>query len=57
MCKMMEEMRNEAALKAKVTAKIEDIRNVMETFKVDAEKAMDALKIPVPDRPQYAAQL
>lgn len=49
----MEEMRNDAILKAK----IEDIRNVMETFKVDAEKAMDALKIPAADRQLYAAQL
>ena len=53
MCKMMEEMRNDAILKAK----IEDIRNVMKSLKVDAEKAMDVLMIPVPDRPLYAARL
>jgi len=57
MCKVMEDMRIEAAQKAKVAAKAEDIKNVMETFKIDAEKAMDALKIPVSERPVYAAQL
>ena len=57
MCKVMEDMRIEAAQKAKVAAKAEDIKNVMETFKIDAEKAMDALKIPVSESPVYAAQL
>ena len=57
MCKVMEDMRIEAAQKAKVADKAEDIKNVMETFKIDAEKAMDALKIPVSERPVYAAQL
>lgn len=53
MCKMMEDMRNDTFLKAK----IEDIRNVMKSLKVDAEKAMDVLMIPAPDRPLYAARL
>jgi len=33
------------------------IKNIMEAFKIDAEKAMDALKIPVSERPVYLAQL
>lgn len=53
MSKVMEDMRKEAIVKAKA----EDIKNVMESFKIDAEKAMDALKIPVSERPVYAAQL
>ena len=53
MCKVMEDMRNEAVIKANTQA----IKNIMEAFKVDAEKAMDALKIPVSERPVYLAQL
>lgn len=57
MCKVMEEMRNEAAKRATIATNTEAIKNVMESFKIDAEKAMDALKIPVSERPIYAAQL
>ena len=42
MCKVMEDMRNETAKKTK----IDDIKNVMESFGVSFEKAMESLKIP-----------
>jgi NACalpha-BTF3-like transcription factor len=42
MCKVMEDMRNETAKKTK----IDDIKNVMESFGVSVEKAMESLKIP-----------
>ena len=50
MCKVMEDMRNEIAKKTK----IDDIKNVMESFGVTIEKAMESLKIPVADRAIYA---
>ena len=42
MCKVMEDMRNETAKQIKIN----DIRNVMESFGVSVEKAMESLKIP-----------
>lgn len=57
MSKAMEDMRNEVVRSATIAAHTEAIKNVMEYFKIDAEKAMDALKIPVSERPVYAAQL
>ena len=46
MCKVMEDIRKEATIKANTEA----IKNIMEAFKIDAEKAMDALKIPISER-------
>ena len=42
MCKVMEDMRNETVKRTK----IDDIKNVMESFGVSIEKAMESLKIP-----------
>ena len=49
MCKVMEDMRNEEAKKTKM----DDIKNVMESFGVTIEKAMEALKIPVTQWDMY----
>ena len=61
MCKILEDMRNEAAAEAATEATIQAnvlaIQNIMDSFAVDAEKAMDALKIPASERPAYAARL
>ena len=46
MCKVMEDMRNESAKKADEQRLITDIKNVMESFNVSVEKAMESLKIP-----------
>lgn len=46
MCKVMEDMRNESAKKADEQRLIIDIKNVMESFGVSVEKAMESLKIP-----------
>ena len=46
MCKVMEDMRNESAKKADEQRLITDIKNVMESFGVSVEKAMESLKIP-----------
>ena len=50
MCKVMEDMRNEEDKKTKM----DDIKNVMESFGVTIEKAMEALKIPQSQRSTYA---
>ena len=50
MCKVMEDMRIEEAKRTK----IDDIKSVMESFGVTIERAMEALKIPVAQRENYA---
>ena len=37
--------------------RIESIKNIMESFKVTAQQAMEALKIPVADQAKYLAKL
>lgn len=58
MCKVMEDMRNEAARdgakKADERRVVADIQSVMESFGVTIEKAMEALKIPVAQWDRYA---
>ena len=46
MCKMLEDMRNETADRVKIETWIETVKNTMQSFHVDKETAMDALKIP-----------
>lgn len=53
MCKVLEEMRNETAEKTLV----QTIKNLMETTKWNAERAMDALKIPISEQEKYKSRL
>lgn len=46
-----------AEQKAKQENSIELIRNLMDSMKLTAEQAMEAMKIPVKDRKQYMAGL
>ncbi|MCM1105301.1 MAG: hypothetical protein NC355_00005 [Blautia sp.] len=61
MCKSMEDMRDEAAKKAAKEAientLLQNIKNLMETMKLSAEQAMDALKISDSDRIRYTEKL
>ena len=65
MSKITEDMRNEAAAEAAAKATIQAtiqtnllaIQNIMEALSIDAEKAMDILKIPASERPVYIARL
>ncbi|MBQ8087928.1 MAG: hypothetical protein IJ234_05825 [Clostridia bacterium] len=61
MSKILEDMRNEAAAEAAAKATIQTnllaIQNIMDSFAIDAEKAMDILKIPASERPVYIARL
>ena len=65
MSKITEDMRNEAAAEAAAKATIQAtlqtnllaIQNIMDSFAIDAEKAMDILKIPANERPAYITRL
>ena len=58
MCKVMEEMRNEAARdgaqKAEQQTTVKHIKDVMDSFGVTVEKAMESLKIPAAQWSMYA---
>ncbi len=51
------EAARQADQKARQEKSLELIRNLMETMKMTAEQAMDALKVPVNDRKKYMAGL
>ncbi len=53
MCQAMEEMRDEVEVRTRVQA----IKNIMETLKLTAQQAMEALKIPADDQPKYLAKI
>ena len=53
MCKAMEDMRNEAIERNT----IELLKNLMETMKLTAQQAMDALKVPLDKQKSYIAKL
>lgn len=53
MCKVMEDMRNETAR----MTKFEMILNLMESLKITAEAAMDALKITKEEQAIYKGML
>lgn len=53
MCKVLEDMRNEAVERSI----LQTIRNLMETLKLSAEDAMAAMKIPDAERRKYIAKL
>ncbi len=57
MCKAMEDMRNEVAEKTAENTLLQVIKNLMETMKLSAEQAMDALKIPDSEKAKYMSRL
>lgn len=57
MCKIMEDMRNEATEKATENTLLQTIRNLMETLKLTSDEAMAAMKIPDADREKYLSRL
>ena len=58
MCKVMEDMRNEAARdgarKAEQQTTVNHIKDIMDSFGVTMEKAMETLKIPATQWDMYA---
>ena len=53
MCKAIDDMRKESWEEGKELGHNEDIKNLMETMKLTAGQAMDALKIPLSERSKY----
>ena len=57
MCKMMEDLRAESIQRGIDQNRVESIKNLMQTLKLTAQQAMDALLIPASEQPKYAAKL
>ena len=57
MCKMMEDLRAESIQRGIDQSRVESIKNLMQTLKLTAQQAMDALMIPASEQPKYAAKL
>ena len=57
MCKIMEDMRNEAAEFSREETIINNVKSLMESVKWTAQQAMDALKIPVDEQSKYLSKL
>ena len=54
---LKEEGRQEGRQEGVDETRLESIQNIMETLKLTAQQAMEALRIPDGDRPKYAARL
>lgn len=57
MCKAIEEMRNETRKEEHFLTILDSIKNIMETFGVSVDKAMDTLKVPMAERESYLSRL
>ena len=53
MCKLMEDLQNEAREEAKKETLLDNIRSLMETMNLTAQQAMNALKIPADKQKEY----
>ncbi|MBR1707957.1 MAG: hypothetical protein IJ719_03880 [Clostridia bacterium] len=54
MCKVIEDVRRESEERAVQKTVVQNIRNVMDSFNVNVERAMDSLRIPADQQPKYA---
>ncbi|MBQ8946636.1 MAG: hypothetical protein IJ058_07475 [Lachnospiraceae bacterium] len=57
MCIAIQEMQKEAATKATDKTLLDSIRNLMDTLKLTAQRAMDALKISADDQKRFLQML
>ena len=57
MCEVMEQLRDESIQRGIDQTRIESIKSIMETLKLTAQQAMDALKIPKGEQGKYMARL
>ena len=53
MCEFSEQLRNEGKNEGKLEATFNDLKNIMQSFNVSSDKAMDVLKTPQEDRQFY----
>lgn len=56
-CTAIKEIREEGRLEGVDQNRVDSIRSIMETLKLTAQQAMDALKIPAADQAKYMARL
>ncbi|MGN0466707.1 MAG: hypothetical protein ACI4F9_10225 [Lachnospiraceae bacterium] len=57
MCNLSELVERQGMEQGILETNIKAIKNLMETFKLTAEQAMEVLKIPMTDRQDYYARL
>ena len=57
MCEVMEQLRDESIQRGIDQNRVDSIKNIMETLKLTAQQAMDALKIPKGEQGKYMARL
>lgn len=57
MCKIIEDMRNETRDETTERVILQSIKSLMETMKLTADQAMDALKVSDNDKVKYAGKL
>ena len=57
MCIAIQEMQKEAATKATDKTLLDSIRNLMDTLKLTAQQAMDALKISADEQKRFSQML
>ncbi len=53
MCKLIEELQNEARDEGKKETLLDNVRSLMETMNLTAQQAMNALKVPVDKQKEY----
>lgn len=57
MCKAMEDLREESIKRGEEAALLRSIKNIMDSLKIPASKAMDLLKIPSADQTKFLSML
>ncbi len=57
MCKAFEDMKEEGRLEGKLEGRLEGVRNLMDTMKLTAKQAMEALKIPENEQEMFTERL
>ena len=57
MCKAMEDLREESIKRGEEAALLRSIKNLMQTLGLSADKAMNALMIPLSEQAKYLSKL
>ena len=57
MCEVLDRAENKGRIEGEENARLEDIRNIMESLQITAREAMALLKLPEEDWPMYESRL
>jgi predicted transposase YdaD len=57
MCEVLDRAENKGRIEGKEDARLEAIRNIMESLQITAREAMALLKLPEEDWPMYESRL